>query len=175
MRFVEKLLVKLFKVWMFFFCIILVAVNIEQFANKQCKFTELIFSIVLIAVFYKFGAPLLQRLLARLFKIDLVSMMTGQPQKSSKNSGIFNLSGRIIESITQPLGDWMMNLGKQSPEQIEAAQRYAEEQRQRNWNRYQANKDAAHQEWVAKKYKGTRTGTNAEYRANKLRDEAKRY
>ena len=170
MKFLDRFAVKTFKVLALFICIAISAFSIETFVNEptMANFSDLILVLAFNAAIYKFVVPILQRLLAFLLKIDLLPENNVGAKPARKKTTLFNLPGRISESVGKQVGDWMMNASKPSA----GGFGYSSNTSNREFQRWNARENAMRQEYIARNNQGNSDGYAAAHRAQQYRNEA---
>lgn len=165
MNFIGKLLGKFFRYVMLFAMILLGLNSVEAFSQGQGSFPELLVTLGMLYLVYKFLVPLVERFLVFFAGVNLGPQ---QRQAPRRRAGVVE---RFADSTGKAVGDWIM--GSSAPVSSSGPDPYREAN-ERAWRQYQAKDRAIFHESRAKTYAGTYDGYVASNRAKQTREDAKR-
>ena len=165
MNFIGKLLGKFFRYVMLFAMILLGLNSVEAFSQGQGSFPELLVTLGMLYLVYKFLVPLVERFLVFFAGVNLGPQQRRAPRR---RAGVVE---RFADSTGKAVGDWIM--GSNAPVSSSGPDPYREAN-ERAWRQYQAKDRAIFHEKQARTYAGTYDGYVASNRAKQARDDAKR-
>ena len=164
MNFIGKLMGKFFRYVMLFALILLGLNSVDAFSQGQGSLPELLVTLGMLYLVYKFLVPLVERFLVFFAGVNLGPQ---QRQAPRRRAGVVE---RFADSTGKAVGDWL--LGTNAPKPSPGPTPW-EIQNKRAWNRHQAEKREAFYNYQANRYQGTYDGYVASNRAKQAREDAK--
>ena len=165
MNFIAKLVGKCFRYFMLFALALIGFESVNVFLQGQASFFELLATLAMLYLIYKFLVPLAERFLVFFTKANVAPQ---QRQAPRRRVGVVE---RFADSTGKAVGDWIM--GSSAPVSSSGPDPYREAN-ERAWRQYQAKDRAIFHEKQARTYAGTYDGYVASNRAKQARDDAKR-
>lgn len=165
MNFVAKLVGKCFRYFMLFALILLGLNSVDAVLQGQGSLLELLATLAMLYLVYKFLVPLGERFLIFFAGANLAPQ---QRQAPRRRAGVVE---RFADSTGKAVGDWI--LGTNAPKPTPGPTPW-EIENERAWRHYQAKDRAIFHESRAKTYAGTYDGYVASNRAKQAREDAKR-
>ena len=161
MNFIAKLVGKCFRYFMLFALVLIGFESVNVFLQGQASFFELLATLAMLYLIYKFLVPLAERFLVFFTRANAAPQQRQAPRRRV----------RFADSTGKAVSDWIMGSSAPVSSSGPDPRREANE---RAWRQYQAKDRAIFHEKQARTYAGTYDGYVASNRAKQARDDAKR-
>lgn len=166
MNFIAKLVGKFFRYFILLALILVGIDSIDLFLQGKASLFELLVTLAMLYLVYKFVVPLLERFVVFFTGVNLAPQQRSAPRR---RGGVVE---RFADSTGKAVGDWI--LGTNAPKPTPPGPTPWQVQNERAWKRYQARNREIYHTNQANKCPGTYDSYVASNRAKQAREDAKR-